>query len=319
MNAQWHGAQNTFESNTRRSYAKANRIGMFTNMALSGVVGPPTDPLMRLRDYYRPRYAAFKAAYDAWEAMGSRKQGATLGLHDVESLIDHDVADWEFAVQGTYRKGTPGYKILFPDGISALKYGSREQRITRLTALSNNLALTPTLAEVKKLVDHRLDQLTSASEGQGSKISEVKADSSSVEAARLSLCSALFYVQGGLMQVFAETPVAIEAYIDVETLRKTPQSIFTGAVHTGPNDTLIVKRTLVEQTAITLTNDGPTALTFYFSTQRAGGLPAGGAMTVEPGKSVYTSAGEMDADRSARYMFVHDRDGIVGGHYTVVI
>lgn len=319
MSTPWRVTQNTFESNTRKNYRKANTVGLFTDKVFAGVSGPDTSPLAVLRDYYRPRYAAYKAVYEAWIAMGAQGEGATLGLHEAEALIDHDVDDWEFTVQGTYRKGTPGYKTLFPDGITALKRGTREQRTATLNAFSANLALIPALASLKATVDVRIAQLKGAAEDQGTKKSTVKTDSASVEAARLALCTALYYVLGGLMQLYAETPASIDAYFDVETLRSLPQTVFKGAVHAGGQPVFIVERTLPADNEIAITNDGPTNITLYFAAGKTDGVPATGTVTVATGQSMIITAERLGASAMNRFLLVHDDDALTDGHYSVTL
>ncbi len=249
----WHYLEVTFEVATRKSYKKANTVGKFTAQALTGV---PTGnaALVALRDHYIPIYSAYETAYNDWKAMGGQEEGATLSLVQLEELINTDVNNWEYTVQGVYRKGTPGYKTIFPNGITDLKRGSRDERISALNAFSANLP-NPALAGLKVTVDARIAQLVAADTGQDVKQTAQKLDSTAVEAARITLCTGLYYVLGGLMMQYAATPDSVAAYFDLETLRDLPQTTFSGDI-AGDAIKFIVQRTLAAETEVKLDNDG---------------------------------------------------------------
>ena len=317
--AQWRFSQNTFLINTERNYRRANQIGLFTyNVFLAVPAGDAS--LNALKTYYLPRYEDYKAKYDAWKAAGAQNQGATMTVYQVETLINNDVNDWQYTILGTYKKETPGYIALFPEGITTFKTGNREQRITRLTVLSTNLALTPSLAAVKALVDARIIDLQNATSDKSSLKNEVALDSQSVEASRLALCTALYYVLGGLMQVYADAPLSIEAYFDLEELRQVPQHTYSGAVHAGNEPTFIVRRTMKDTDEIQLFNNGMTNLSFYWSQLKIGlPTPPPDATHLAPGGVFDSVVSDMPSHGHWHYLVVSDDNSLIDGHYTVVI
>lgn len=314
----WHYLVNSFQAATKENYKRADVVGLFTNNVLNGV--PPGEAdLVALKTYFQPKYAIYKATYEAWKALGGTEKGLTQSLKNVEELINEDVNDWEYTIMGTHKKGSPGYMTLFPNGISGLKRGTRGERITALNNFSTQLTQVGGLAPVKAEVDARITQLQGANMAQDETQGEQTTDSSAVEAARIVLCKNLYYVLGGLMMHYADTPDAIAGYFDLETLRAKPQTEFTGSINAGDTK-FIVKRKLEADEDVRIRNTGEDELVFYFAPTKTTPLTAQMAQQpVQPGADITVDAVALGASATNVYLLVHNGPLFAEGHWTVEI
>lgn len=314
----WHYLINSFQAATKENYKRADKVGLFTYNALLAV-DPGDAELVALKTYYGPIYLGYKADYDRWLAAGGQEEGATLSLEQLEDLINADVNNWEFAIQGVFRKGTPGYKTLFPDGITPLKRGTREQRIARLNALSINLEPTAALATTRTAVNARITQLQSSTATQDGKQYQQGLDSDAVELARVGLCTALYYVLGGLMMRYSSTPDNIANYFDLETLRAKPQTEFNDSVPAAGSK-FIVRRKQEPGDEISLHNTGTVPLMFFFAPHKDAPYPAGlVSKTVASGEDITIPSTEVGATDENVYLIVKNTSTSVDGHWVVTL
>lgn len=316
--ASWHYIENSFLVATRTSYKKAYTVGYFTYRALQDA--PLGDTILHgLKTYFSPIFEVYKQVYEAWSAAGGQEEGATLTLQQLEEVIDNEVNDWEYTILGVYKKGTPGYKVLFPDGITALKRGTRDQRINRLNTFSLNLALTSSLDTLKTTVDGRITDLQNATTTKGEKKRSQKLDSTQVEAQRVAMCIGLYHVLGGLITRYDSTPEAITAYFDLETLRDVPQTEFLGSVHAGEQK-LIVQRKQDAGAEVRLINNGTTGLTFFFApmpdTPFLPGMPC---QPVAAGEDLTVLSAAAGATDSNVFLIVKNDSDVDEGHWRVVM
>ncbi len=302
----WSFLRNPFEYATRTSYIRASIIGTFTDGALHS---NPT--LATLYTYYHPIADRYNNLYAAWRAQAGMQKGKTLSLTALLADSTRRINDWEYAVMGTYRKDTPEFRSLFPDGHGPFQNGSQQSRLAAFYALAMNLH-TLGLATIETQVMTYYAALKTANDAQKGAIVQTGQKSDDLEAARIDLCNALYYVLGGLMQVFSKTPDTIASYFKLSLIQNKQQKVFTGHTEAGET-TMIAQRTLAPTDTLSLLNGGVGRLVFFLADRAdAPPPPAGAGITVLPGTDQTVPASMLGPVATAHYLLVYNPELVDG-------
>ena len=257
MHQQWSFLNNPFLSATRKSYKKAFELAQFTDAALLARVADAF--FAALYATFHPLFLTLQSAYTNWLSQGGLQEGSTftldqlltqLGFGDADLGISSKINDWDLAVQmvgPSFRKKTPNYLSIFPDGHAPFQTGDKDIRIAAVQSLSTTLGTFPALAAIKTgEVDPFLSNLQQARTLQQGQISETASDSSEVHEAVVAAMTGMFALYGALVQQYAATPDAIAPLFDLEKLRSLPQAQFEQTV--SPSGIALVAKRKLEPT-----------------------------------------------------------------------
>jgi hypothetical protein len=311
----WIYIQNPFQTATSENYRLAVTISTYTDAALNAAKADAA--ILALYTPYHVLHLAYVAAYDSWLAQAGSQQGSTLNLTQLLDRATTHINDWDLAIQNVYRRGTPEYKTLLPNGHAPFNQGAQTSRIAAFKALSINLTSIAALVTTKTAVDTYYTLLDTANTTQkGSKMT-TNSFSSNVEAARLAACEGLYVVLGGLMQHYSGNPAKIADYMDLENIRTGEQKDFTG--HTlGGQITKIAKRTLADNQSIRLLNPGNVKIQFYLATRPTDTVGAK-SVIANPGEDKTVIADDLGDVTTQHYLMVYNIDAIATAQWELIV
>ncbi len=312
---EWAPAINSFLSSSENNYFKALRMSTHLDSALHSRQSDPD--IQVLYNYFHPFHVSFYDSYSIWDAQIDQQMGSTVGVKELLKHMTKNLNGWilQINVAGIL-KGMPEYKNLFPKGRYPFQNGPIADRIKAVEILGILLAEFTALAATKTQVDTYWQQLDTARENQLGKKSITRTNSTTVEAERIKMCKAQYYVLGGLMQKFADTPSNIEMYFLVEEIRNNRQKFFTGRVKAN-NNTHISKRSLKPNQHVRLNNVGLTPLTFYFA-QNNFGNPIGNLIVLKSEEDKTLNFADFNAP-DGKYLFIKNNEKFVDGHFEITI
>lgn len=303
---------NPFEVSMEQSYIKATIISAFTQAALAQQASDPA--IGPLHTFYTPLHTALTTAYTAWKAQAGSAKGQTQSLKTLLQNLSSTVIDeWDFAVQQEYRKGTPTYLQIFPEGRAPFQSGKQEDRILAVGALADALGAEGSFPTLKQQVDTYYYQLSTTNAGQKGAKSDTGLHSEAVATAAEACAAGLFYVYGGLVQKYYTQPETIENYFDVSLIREKEQRAFTGTVPAGTTKS-IAKRTLEPDAQIRIVNSGPTRLRFFLAEEKNDEPTTG--VTILPGEDQTIPASQLG---TGPYLGVMNEGTEGAGSYELVL
>ncbi len=317
MSDQSHLVPNVFLTVTKNNFTKAATIGNDVEATLAAKAAGDAA--------FVPIHNTFKAANDAYQqkfaalanALG-QKEGATLSLKDMIEEMKGKGRTWKRAIDAVYNEGTPEYKAILPDGITPFYTGKQTDMLTYTSAVSLALTGIGALSATKADVDAELAKFEGINTGQKGKKGTAEGASDALEAQRIDLCEHLLLAQAQITVICYRTPAAVDAFFPMELITRRPQTDYAGAVPVGVDAHFIVRRTLQADAPITLTNDGPTALFFFWDNNEHAPY-AGEGTEVPPGGTVETTAGGMNANKVRCFLLVHNTEARTAGHFEVHI
>jgi hypothetical protein len=309
----WSYLQNQFESCTDGNYKKGMLINTYLDASLNAAKADAA--ILVLYNYYHPIYAAYQSAYDAWVAQGGTQKGSTATLTQLLEQSTEKVNAWEYAILGVFAKGSPQYITLFPKGKSPYNKGSQESRMAAFNALNINLTGIAALASTKTAVDAYYNSLIAANTEQKGSKSTTDMVSNTVETERLNMCKGQYYVLGGLMQKYIDDTTTIGNYFDLETIRRSAQTEFTG--HLAPLELkVLAKRTFAPTDELRIANKGESILKFYLQLTDGSAEPTL-FVQLDPISEQTFSANQLGDVESMHYLTVLNTDPAVEGQYIV--
>ena len=310
----WLFITNPFVVASQYSFTRAHRIGNYTLNALNAQNANPL--ILVLYNFLLPIYTAYDTAFIEWLSQQGVKVGNTSSLTLLLDQIVPNIDDWEYAIRGVYKKGSPAFIAIFPKGHSPFNHGKIENRIAAIDTLNTTLAGIPALATTAAEVAAFALLLSNAYKAQQGSISTKNVNSTDLEAKRKSLADGLYWVLGGLIQANYKTPEKNTDYFDIQTLRNLQQCDFTG--HTIPNGLdFIAKRTLDDDYNIILDNSGITPLRFFFSPNNTPTHVGEKMVEVPPNTIMSVAAGTIRVDASCTFLFVLNTSTTNDGRWEV--
>ena len=311
----WIFIQNPFMTVTSGNYSLSVIISTYTDSALNAAKADAT--ILSLYNAYHPLHLALTSAYNDWLTQEGIQKGSTLNLTQLLAQSTDKINDWDLAVQIQFRKDTPQYKTIFPNGHAPFNTGAQTNRIAAVKALSNHLIGIAALATTKIAVDAYYTALDTANTAQKGNKTTTNTASTAVEAARIAACIGLYAVLGGLMQKYSATPEKVGDFMDLENIRSGQQSEFIGRV-SGGGSHLICKRTLPDTTSILLKNTGDTPLRFYLSTQKNEAISTP-FVEVPPLSDKEVQINQLGDPTTQHYLQVFNADTLTEGRWEVFL
>lgn len=267
MKKLWQYLANQFESATTKNYKKAIQLSNYHDANLN--TKKATEPLLiSIYNRYHSLHLTFVNEYNAWKSAGGRQEGHTLNLIQLLDLAFSKIPLWEINVQAsgpTFMKGTPNYLAIFADGRSSFSRNSIAERINAYDTLAKNMIPFAPLAATMAQVAAVFTTLDAARIAQTGAKGSVKTSSGKVEAARKAAMTMQWRNLGFAMDAFWDKTKYIESMFDLQTLRETRQSIFTGTLDASENETVLI-HTFLKDDKLRLRNNGNAVINFYLGT-----------------------------------------------------
>lgn len=257
----WKYIINQFAVVTTKNFKKAIILSTYHDAALQArsIVEPDFEPIY---DRYHPLHLELESQYSTWRSAGGAQQGQTLGLDQQLDIALDQLDDWDIAIQAVYRKNTPRYKAIFPDGRKPFRRGAIDQRINAFNTLSINIGSDGDLAAIKAQVDAAYSTLNALRDGQQAAKSNVKGGSSEMEAACIAAMNMQYRNLGFVMDNFFEDrETECNMLFDLSTLRESEQSSFTATLDPEETEAILVHHFLTsDQLRCRIDTDGPISL-----------------------------------------------------------
>lgn len=271
MKNKWIYLGNQFENATIGSYKKAVQLSNYHDADLETKMA--NEPLLiPIYNRYHPLHLVLIDEYNAWKSAGGSQEGQTLNLEQMLDLAYSKMPLWDLNIQSagpTFMKGTPNYKAVFMNGRAPFIAGSIDDRVNAYDTLVKNMAPFAPLAATMALVAAVYTTLNTARDTQLGAKGSLKTGSGKVEAARVDAMIMQWRNLGFSMDAFWDKPMYIESMFDVQTLRESRQSIFTGTLDPSENEAVLV-HTFLADDELRIKNSGNADTYFYLATQDNG-------------------------------------------------
>ena len=229
MKKPWSFVINPFLNATKDSLRKAYKLSVaHDNYLFQKKTNDPTDPdWATLYARYHALHVAFAVAYSEWKSSGGSLTGVTKSLKDLFKLVPQMLDQWIAIIIPIYNRSTAKFLAFFPKGRTPFEKGSIEDRIAAVKTLSTTIGADTSIAPAKVLIDAAYLSLSNARNTQeGGKFNK-KTSSDAVETAKVGAMNGQYRDLGFLTDKYFETPLKIEPFFDLETLRNSIQSLFT--------------------------------------------------------------------------------------------
>jgi hypothetical protein len=314
----WEPLENKFINGTKNSKKRMNTVCADTGDKID--FRKAETGIGALNTYYKPFRTSFQNKYALWFSTNGTYNAATQTTERLKAELSGVKAKrWSVKVENEYIDDPDKYKAIFPNGRAPFQEGSYESRLTALQALSNALTGIDALRDTKTEVDTFLAQFQAARTLQQGKESMVDELSRQVEVERVSVGVALYYVLGGLMQIYSATPDAIAAFFDLETLRRTgaeedePEG---GLVLTlAPGQTLEAGITFTADTVLLVINHGEVPLSVFTGGDTP--VPPASPFVLQPGEEVEKPVTEL-GDPANRYLYIQNNNPDLAGSIEII-
>jgi hypothetical protein len=220
MQKLWTALKNTFLNSLKGSFKRTYVVVTDTGSKLEASKNDPG--IGDINTFFEPFHTNFKTLYLEWK-LSKNSYHALSGtvLRFKKDLSKTKIKRWDTLIKPAFLDDAEGYNALFPNGHNPFHRGEYEERIAAIKVLGPAIDDRPSLAGVKTEIIEFGDQFEAARSIQQGKEGHVKALSVELKAMRKDVCEALYAVQGRLMGLYYKNPKAIEAFFDVETLRRT--------------------------------------------------------------------------------------------------
>jgi len=266
----WKFTINQFINVTLESLRKAVILSTFHDNALATL--SVTYPLlMPLYVRYHPLHLALVAAYNQHTSSGSTQQGDRLSVTQEFAASKLLLTqDWIPAILLIYKKTTPRYKAIFPNGLKPFNTGGIDEKIAAFNVLGMNIGTDAALATIKTAVDSNYASLLLARSTQSTAKTTTADNSTLSETARVNAMVMQYRNLGNIMDNFYDTIETMCGLVfDLVTLRENPQTIFTGAIVAGATDNVLAHTFLAaDEIAARITGSGTFKL--YLSSTATG-------------------------------------------------
>ena len=315
MKQTWLYLQNPFVNCTKRNYKKSVKISTYTDAQLLAKSGDAF--FAALYADYHPLHLLLVAAYNVWKTQGGTQKGSTVSLKDLfKKLSPGKIGIWDRAVQVFFEAGSALYLAIFPKGHRNFQKGTKLERINAGAqlelALTGVFGLETTLADVTSFSD----KLVTANTSQSGNVGRTNSTSDEVVTERLNAMGMLYQILGQCMSRFWATPKVITVLFDLNTIRNTLQTIFTGGVKKSAFAT-INQRTYELSDTIDATNDGVSLLGFYLAENPGDGPMEYTVIPVISTKTDTLKISQFINNTTNNFLSVINLSDTLAGHFSV--
>jgi hypothetical protein len=305
MKKTWIFMVNVFLTVTKKNFKKMLTLITDHETKLGAQSSDP--PILALHSRTVPVKIDYVDKYDKWVAAKGAYEGETRRFEQMlDELVDEKIPAWDILVLNEFPENTPDYKVIFPDGRTAFRYGSYEMRIGRVASLAENLKTYPVFSELRTevLAYHQLLLTTRAT--QQTKEQLVDNASGVLELARISAGEIMFANLGALMDIFHQTPELLSQFFSLEDIRRHTSQPESYSFLINPDTTLDSGIDFDEYTTFRFTNTGPVTVCVFTAPTADTPCPET-AKTVAPGQEVVYLAGEL-GDSANTFLLLTNKD-----------
>ena len=318
MRKLWGAIKNSFLNSLKGSFKRTYAVVTDTGNKLEASKNDPG--IGDIQTFFEPFHANFKTLYLEWKLAKNSYHASTRAVQRFKKdLAANKIQRWDTLIKPAFLDDPEGYKVLFPNGHALFQRGEYEERIAAVKVLASSIDDRAALAGVKTEIIGFGDQFEEARSHQQGKEGLVKALSVDLKVQRKDVCEALYAVQGRLMGLYYRNPKVIEAFFDLETLRRTgreedkPEK---GKLLTlAPGQTKEAKISLTDDKRLLFLNTGKVPLTLF----------AGGDKPEVPLNPVILPAGE-EVEKlvtelgppSSRYLYILNANPDLSGAVEII-
>jgi len=244
METPWHYLDNQFLNGTKENYKKAFQLSQYHNAFLQArVYDDPLNPDWTLMfNRYNPFHQDYADAYTAWQSAGGLQQGKTVDIDEMLNMLPAEVDTWDSMIKSIpgFRKGSGNHQALFPFGRRPFNTGSKDARIEAVRTLAESMNDYPPLSAVTALVNTFHGQLLTVRNTQTGAIGTTKFKSQAVELGRVEVMTQQYRNLGYLIDKFSAHPELIAPFFDLNVLRQSDQTRYTGTLTPNEMETVAI-------------------------------------------------------------------------------
>jgi hypothetical protein len=301
----WLYLNNPFLTVTEGNYRLAYELSTFHQNALQA---NSTDAFIStIRSAYEPLHSTLTEAYNTWKTQVGQKAGKTLSISQLLDQTKSKLDVWEPAIMVLYPKTTPEYRAILPQGRKPFTNGAKDSRIAAFASLEKSLQGIAVLETTRNSVLDFWQQLHSAHNEQQGSVAQTDQHSLDVEAARVAAMTQLFANFNKLLGEHPANPELVATYIDVQSMRRIDQSMFTGQLDADETHEIFKhKFNLDDMLEVTNASDSAT-LELYFTnglkTIAEAGTPK---VTLAAGQELTFAVTDANYADDRRYLYIHN-------------
>jgi len=309
----WSFESNPFLNVSKKNFKKAVKISTYTDAQLFARKADTFFGPIYLS--YHVFHLALVAAYNTWKAQGGTVKGST-ALLDIKlaELSPGKIGEWDLSIQGVFKKNTPSYIAILPNGHKPFQTGEKLMRINAIEQLKKNLtgivALAAVLTDVTTFYDEIVLANTTQQGSKGTKYSY----SAAILLIIKTTMEELYAILGDCMRHFKANPVEVRTLFDLDTIRSQQQSVFTGIVPLNGH-TLIVERLMLPNDSFDAIVDGATSLGFYRAINKEDSSNGYTLITVDSMTNRTINGTDFKTDVSNKYLCVVNTSTIAASHF----
>ena len=313
MLKRWSYGLNPFYNVSKRNFKKAVKISTYTDAQLFARKADPFFGPLYLS--YHEFHLNLVAAYNTWKAQGGTQKGST-ALLDIKlgELSPGKIGEWDLSIQGVFKKKTPGYIAILPNGHKPFQTGEKIMRINAIEQLKKNLtgivALTAVLTDVTTFYDEIVLANTTQQGNKGTKYSY----SAAILLIIKTTMEELYAILGDCMRHYKLNSVEVEYIFDMEAIRNRLQSIFTSIVPVNGH-ALVVERALLPTDSFDAIVDGAVSLGFYRAINKTDSSNGYTVINVDSMVNKTIMGSDFKADIANKYLCVVNTSTLAAGHY----
>lgn len=269
MITDWKYIENQFTTATRDNLKKALKLSNYHDAALSKL--KDEDPAwLPIYTRYHPMHVEYVQKYNLWKSAGGAQEGETLNVEQLLKTSYEKIYDWDLDIQKQYKKTTPRYKSIFPNGRKPFYQGSIDEQINAYNTLSQNIGADATLATVRAEVDTTYGELDAARDKQEAAKGSTKGESGNVDtAARHVMIMQYRNMAFTLDNYYNERDAYCNRIFDLPLLRNLEQKKFTGTLDINEVEPVLI-HTFAEDDEIWLSAQPAYPVEFYLATTPGG-------------------------------------------------
>jgi len=309
----WQYLINPFLVATNSSYENAYRITLYHITALAAAANIPF--FKTILDAYQPTHDAFVKSYNDWKQQGGQQISDTEHLSQLFDELTKKIKDWDIKIQNVYADTTPQYIRLLPHNRKPFQQGTQTSKLTALENLATALTGDASLAPVKTQVDAFYGLIQNVLQHQKTSLKTTGAASDTLENNRIAMCNAQFANYGTMITQYANNPLAIEGYFDLQHIRRSTQNTFTHQLAMG-QQLMVVKRKLNPTDTLEIDNTGTTELLVWLSDKKDATAPAT-AVTIAADTNQTITANQLGDVAHNSYLIVKNNDAAHSGSFEV--
>lgn len=316
METLWSYLLNPFLNAAGDNFKKFNTIVTFTYDRIKAKAGDAffDELILDLESVY----LSWQSLYTAWSSSTSAHKAATLLLANLfKDLSGDKIDDWDIKIQVVYKKDTPQYMNLLPNGRKPFQSGSHEQRIQAVADLVTAIGSDAALATLKTAIIAFQTTLTDAKSDQAAKLSATNTYSEQLSLVIKVIAKFMYLVLGKFMVHYYDNPTMIEPYFDLATIRSAAQVEFTKTVK-QLKDANIAKRKLKITDQIKVVNDGPVAIIIYYAPEKNDPHTTYG-VSIAAGEDETLQASDLGNLTTGNFLKAYNADSVNEAHFVLTI